>query len=57
MGLFNAASLWSFPAVLAFKQRTVYFTAEAYFEVTNITAMAFIVKVNDMDVQVFGTYF
>jgi ferric-dicitrate binding protein FerR (iron transport regulator) len=53
----NAASSITYPAAFVGKDRTVTITGEAYFEVAKNPSKPFHVKVNDMDVEVFGTHF
>lgn len=53
----NAASSITYPAAFAGKERTVTITGEAYFEVAKDPSKPFHVKVNEMDVEVFGTHF
>ena len=53
----NAASSIRYPSAFTGKERTVEITGEAYFEVEKNTAMPFIVKVNDISVEVLGTWF
>ena len=53
----NAASSITYPAAFAGRERTVTITGEAYFEVTKNRSKPFRVKVNDMEVEVFGTHF
>ena len=54
----NAASSIRFPASFSGKERKVYITGEAYFEVTANKSMPFVVDVNGKaEVQVLGTVF
>lgn len=53
----NAASSITYPTAFAGRERTVTITGEAYFEVAKDRSKPFHVKVNDMDVEVFGTHF
>jgi ferric-dicitrate binding protein FerR (iron transport regulator) len=53
----NAASSITYPTAFMGKDRTVTITGEAYFEVANDRLKPFHVKVNEMDVEVFGTHF
>ena len=53
----NAASSISYPTAFTGRQRKVEVKGEAYFEVTENPSMPFIVKANDVQVQVLGTYF
>ncbi|NOW93518.1 FecR family protein [Mucilaginibacter sp. SG564] len=53
----NSASTLKYPTTFIGKERKVYLTGEAYFEVAKNTAMPFIVKTNKADVQVLGTHF
>lgn len=54
----NAASSLKFPTRFAGKERIVYLTGEAYFEVVSNSLQPFKVMVeNEMEVQVVGTHF
>lgn len=53
----NSASTLKYPTAFSGKERKVYLTGEAYFEVAKNAAMPFIVKTNKVDVQVLGTHF
>jgi len=53
----NAASSLKFPLSFSAKNRTVILSGEGYFEVSRDTNRPFIVKVNDMQVNVLGTHF
>ena len=53
----NSASTLKYPTTFTGKERKVYLTGEAYFEVAKNAAMPFIVKTNKADVQVLGTHF
>jgi hypothetical protein len=53
----NAASSLIFPTAFTGKDRTVKLKGEAYFEVSANEHQPFIVRVNNMDVQVLGTRF
>jgi len=53
----NAASSISYPTAFTGRERSVEIKGEAYFEVAKNTTMPFVVKVNDMQVQVLGTHF
>ncbi|HEX3024922.1 MAG TPA: FecR domain-containing protein [Chitinophagaceae bacterium] len=53
----NSASSITFPNIFIGNQRNVTITGEAYFEVAHNTAQPFIVKVNEMKVEVLGTHF
>lgn len=54
----NAASSLRFPVRFTGKERIVYLTGEAYFEVAKNPAKPFKVKMNDdMEVEVMGTHF
>ena len=53
----NAASSLTFPTAFSGKDRTVKLKGEAYFEVSADEHQPFIVRVNNMDVQVLGTRF
>lgn len=53
----NTASSITFPNVFTGNKRNVSITGEAYFEVAHNAAKPFIVKVNDMKVEVLGTHF
>jgi ferric-dicitrate binding protein FerR (iron transport regulator) len=53
----NAASAISYPTAFTGSERKVEIKGEAYFEIAKNTAMPFIVKVNDAQVQVLGTHF
>lgn len=53
----NAASSIRFPTAFSGKERRVYLTGEAYFEVAHNAAKPFHVHVDDVDVQVLGTHF
>ncbi len=53
----NAASSLKFPTAFVGDNRSVELTGEGYFEVAKKADMPFIVKANDVKVQVFGTHF
>ncbi|MDR0793521.1 MAG: DUF4974 domain-containing protein [Chitinophagaceae bacterium] len=53
----NTASSITFPNIFTGNERNVTITGEAYFEVAHNAAHPFIVKVNDMQVEVLGTHF
>ena len=53
----NAASSIRYPTAFTGKERSVEIKGEAYFEVTKNATMPFVVKVNDLQVQVLGTHF
>ncbi len=53
----NAASSITYPTAFVGKERTVTITGEVYFEVAKDKSKLFHVKVNEMDVEVFGTHF
>jgi ferric-dicitrate binding protein FerR (iron transport regulator) len=53
----NAASSIRYPAAFGSRERMVEVTGEAYFEVAQIPAAPFIVKVNKVEIQVLGTHF
>ncbi len=53
----NTASSITFPNVFIGKERNVSITGEAYFEVAHNAAVPFVVKANDMKVEVLGTHF
>jgi transmembrane sensor len=53
----NAATTLKFPRAFAGNQRTVELSGEAYFEVAKNQNAPFVVKVNNMEVQVLGTHF
>lgn len=54
----NAASSITYPTAFTGKERTVFITGEAYFEVVKNATQPFRVKVNDqLDVEVLGTAF
>ncbi|MBO9634545.1 MAG: DUF4974 domain-containing protein [Chitinophagaceae bacterium] len=54
----NAASSITYPTAFTGKERTVFITGEAYFEVVKNATKPFRVKVNDqLDVEVLGTAF
>lgn len=53
----NAASSIRYPSVFTGRERNVEITGEAYFEVKKNTTMPFVVKVNDIGVEVLGTHF
>jgi transmembrane sensor len=53
----NSASTLKYPTTFSGKERRVYLTGEAYFEVAKNAAMPFIVKTNKAEVQVLGTHF
>jgi hypothetical protein len=53
----NAVSSITYPTAFVGRERTVTITGEAYFEVTKDRRKPFRVKVNDMEVEVFGTHF
>ncbi|UYQ91142.1 FecR domain-containing protein [Chitinophaga horti] len=53
----NSASSLSYPTAFAGEKRVVELDGQAYFEVTGNTAQPFIVKVNQLEVQVLGTRF
>jgi len=53
----NAASSISYPTAFTGGERSVEIKGEAYFEVAKNTTMPFVVKVNDVRVQVLGTHF
>ena len=53
----NAASSIRYPTAFTGKERSVEIKGEAYFEVTKNATKPFVVKVNDLQVQVLGTHF
>jgi hypothetical protein len=53
----NSASTLKYPTTFSGKERKVYLTGEAYFEVAKNAAMPFIVKTDKAEVQVLGTHF
>ncbi|MDR6941143.1 FecR family protein [Mucilaginibacter pocheonensis] len=53
----NSASTLRYPTSFSGKERRVYLTGEAYFEVAKNAQMPFIVKTNKAEVQVLGTHF
>ena len=53
----NSASTLKYPTAFSGKERKVYLTGEAYFEVAKNAAMPFIVKTSKAEVQVLGTHF
>lgn len=53
----NAASSMHYPVTFSKKERRVEITGEAYFEIAKDPARPFIVKIDDMEVQVLGTRF
>jgi len=53
----NAASSIRYPTSFSGNKRVVEITGEAYFEVAKNKKMPFIVKVNNSEVQVYGTHF
>lgn len=53
----NAVSSLKFPVSFSETTRTVTLSGEGYFEVAKDTSRPFIVKVNDMQVNVLGTHF
>lgn len=53
----NAVSSLHFPATFPGKQRIVELTGEGYFEVAKNASQPFIVKVNDLSIEVLGTHF
>ena len=53
----NAASSITFPTAFTGNKREVEVTGETYFEVAENTAMPFVVKKGDVEVQVLGTHF
>ncbi|MDR0794172.1 MAG: FecR domain-containing protein, partial [Chitinophagaceae bacterium] len=53
----NAASSITFPNIFAGNERNVSITGEVYFEVAHNAAKPFVVKVNEMKVEVLGTHF
>lgn len=53
----NAASSLKFPVSFSETTRTVMLSGEGYFEVAKDASRPFIVKVNDMQVNVLGTHF
>ena len=53
----NSASTLKYPTTFSGKERKVYLTGEAYFEVAKNATMPFIVKTNKAEVQVLGTHF
>lgn len=53
----NAASSITYPTVFTGGKREVSITGEAYFEVAKNKELPFIVKTNDMQVEVTGTHF
>lgn len=53
----NAASSIKFPAVFSGKERNVFITGEAYFEVAHNAAKPFNVAVNGENIHVLGTHF
>jgi transmembrane sensor len=53
----NALSELRFPVHFGLKQRKVYLSGEAYFEVAHDAARPFVVEVNGTTVEVLGTHF
>ncbi len=53
----NAASTLRFPVIFAGKERRVFLSGEAYFEVTKNTQHPFIVSMGDNNIEVLGTSF
>ena len=53
----NSASTLKYPTTFSGKERKVYLTGEAYFEVAKNATMPFIVKTSKAEVQVLGTHF
>lgn len=53
----NSGSSISYPVSFNRKERTVFLTGEAYFEVVNNTKHPFTVKTKEMDIQALGTAF
>lgn len=53
----NAASSLRFPTKFGGKERKVFLTGEAYFEVAKNAKQPFKVSVNEMEVEVLGTHF
>lgn len=53
----NSESELRFPTTFAEKQRKVYLSGEAYFQVAKNSKKPFIVEVDDMEVEVLGTEF
>lgn len=53
----NTASSIRYPTAFSGNNRLVEITGEAYFEVTKNKKMPFVVKVNNSEVQVYGTHF
>ena len=53
----NAASSLKYPTSFTGKERNVELTGEGYFEIAHNATMPFRVRVNDMNVEVFGTHF
>jgi hypothetical protein len=53
----NSLSSIRYPVTFTGDMRQVEITGEAYFEVAHNSAMPFVVKVNDFQIQVLGTHF
>lgn len=53
----NAASSLRFPVAFTGKTRTITISGEVYFEIATQTQKPFIVKTDNMEVQVLGTHF
>jgi AraC-like DNA-binding protein len=53
----NSSSSLRYPTTFTGKERRVFLTGEAYFEVAKNARMPFIVKTNKAEVQVLGTHF
>jgi transmembrane sensor len=53
----NAVSSLHFPATFPGKERTVELTGEGYFEVAKDASKPFIVKTNELSIEVLGTHF
>jgi ferric-dicitrate binding protein FerR (iron transport regulator) len=53
----NSGSSLKYPVAFSGNTRLVTVTGEAYFEVAHNAAMPFVVKMNDLEVQVLGTHF
>ncbi|SKA29083.1 FecR protein [Chitinophaga eiseniae] len=53
----NAASSMRYPTTFATNHRTVEIQGQAYFDIQPVAGQPFIVKVNNMEIQVLGTSF
>lgn len=53
----NSESELSYPPAFSGRERVVYLKGEAFFDVTTDRECPFVVKVNDLDVKVYGTQF